>query len=194
MNEIKKNDITYFSSISPEILFKELEKKYIKFKEKLPDFLAIAERFWNTTKVQFLEGDEGLNNLFMEFAATTINMKVILWTAKYYSKYLMKGAEYYRKERKRKGLISMRIVSPHNTSVKQELADDKKFGRKTLIVNDFPFDIKADINIFWPNKVSFLFFDNDIPQAVVITNEHMYNCLNAIFDYIRSINTKKGKK
>lgn len=193
MNEIKRNDVSYFSSVSPEVLFSDMENKYTKFKETLPDFLAIAEKFWNTTKVQFLEGDEGLNNLFIEFAATAINMKVILWTAKYYSKHLTKGAEFYRKERKRKWLISMRIVSPHNTDVKQEMADDKKYGRKTLIVKDFPFDIKADINIFWPNKVSFLFFDNDIPQAVIITNEHMYNCLNAIFDYIRTINTKKKK-
>ncbi len=88
----------------------------------------------------------------------------------------------------------MRIVSPHNTDMKQEVADDKKFGRKTLVVKDFPFDIKADINIFGPNKVSFLFFDNTIPQAVIVTNEHMYNCLNAIFDYIWDSNTKKKRK
>jgi hypothetical protein len=75
----------------------------------------------------------------------------------------------------------------------KEREDDKKYGRKTLIVPDFPFDIKSDINIFGPNKVAFLFFENNIPQAVVIANEHMYNCLNAVFDYIRKINTKKKK-
>ena len=45
MNEIKRNDISYFSSISPEILFKELEKKYLSFKETLPDFLSVFEKF-----------------------------------------------------------------------------------------------------------------------------------------------------
>jgi hypothetical protein len=78
MNEIKRNDVNYFSSISPEILFKELEKKYMSFKEVLPDFLSVFEKFGNKTKIQFFEGEEGLKNLFMEFASTTINMKVIL--------------------------------------------------------------------------------------------------------------------
>jgi len=79
IHEIKKNDISYFSWVSPEIFLKDIENKYIKFKELLPDFLAVTEKFGNTTKVQFLEGNEGLNNLFMEFAATKTNMKVILW-------------------------------------------------------------------------------------------------------------------
>ena len=87
----------------------------------------------------------------------------------------------------------MRILSHHNVDPKQEKLDDKTFGRKTVIIDDFPFDIKADINIFGPNKVSFLFFENNIPKAVVITSEHMYNCLNAIFDYIWKINTKSKK-
>jgi hypothetical protein len=85
----------------------------------------------------------------------------------------------------------LRILSQHNTDSKKEKSDDKLYGRKTIIVPDFPFDIKADINIFGPGKVSFLFFENNIPQAVVIENEHMYNCLNAIFDYIWQVNTKK---
>ncbi|MCX6824131.1 MAG: hypothetical protein NT085_03305 [candidate division SR1 bacterium] len=193
MNEIKRNDISYFSSISPEILFKELEKKYLSFKETLPDFLSVFEKFGNTTKIQFFEGDEGLNKMFMEFTNTTINMKTILGTPKYYNKTLLKASEYYRRERKRKGLISMRLISPHNVDQKKEKEDDKKYGRKTVIVEDFPFDIKADINIFGPNKVSFLFFENNIPQAVVITSEHMYNCLNAIFDYIWKVNAKSKK-
>ena len=45
MNEIKRNDVNYFSSISPEMLFKDLEKKYASFKEALPDFLSITEKF-----------------------------------------------------------------------------------------------------------------------------------------------------
>lgn len=191
INEIKRNDVSYFSSISPESIFQEIEKKYTIFKEQLPDFLSVFQKFDNKTKIQFFEGDEWLSKLFLEFASTTIDMKTILGTPKYYNEHLLAASEYYRKERKRKKLISLRILSPHNVDIKKEKADDKKYGRKTIIVPGFPFDIKADINIFGPGKVSFLFFENNIPQAVVITNEHMYNCINALFDYVWQVNTKK---
>jgi hypothetical protein len=55
MHEIKRNEVSYFSSISAEVLFQELENKYLKFKEVLPDFLSVFEKFSNKTKIQFFE-------------------------------------------------------------------------------------------------------------------------------------------
>lgn len=50
--------MTYFSVISPELLLRDLEDKYISFKEKIPEFLVLAEKFGNKPKVQFFEGIE----------------------------------------------------------------------------------------------------------------------------------------
>jgi len=55
MHEIKRNEVSYFSSTSPELLFQEFEKKYQNFKDSLPNFLSIFTRFDNKTKIQFLE-------------------------------------------------------------------------------------------------------------------------------------------
>lgn len=58
VNELKKGNMNYFSVISPDLLLRELEDKYNTFKEKIPEFLALAEKFGNKPRVQFFEGIE----------------------------------------------------------------------------------------------------------------------------------------
>ncbi len=191
INQVERNNVQTFSAISPEILCQQLENKYFKFKEVLPNFLSVFEKFSNKTKVQFFEWTEWLERMFAEFATSDINMKTILWTPKLYNHVLLKNVDYYRKTRKEKWLISLRILSDHNVDPKKEKEDDKKHGRKTIIVKDFPFDLNADINIFGPGRVSFLFFENNIPHVAIITNESIYNTFNTLFDYIWNVNTKR---
>jgi hypothetical protein len=45
-------------------------------------------------------------------------------------------------------LISRRIVTADDTDIKKEHLDDKKYGRKTVVISDFPLPIYADINIY----------------------------------------------
>jgi sugar-specific transcriptional regulator TrmB len=58
VNETTKEGVKYYSVISPDILLKQLEQKYESFKEKVPELLAMAEKFGNRIKVQFFEGVE----------------------------------------------------------------------------------------------------------------------------------------
>lgn len=44
-NETTKDDIKYYSVISPDILLKQLEQKYESFKEKVPELLSLANKF-----------------------------------------------------------------------------------------------------------------------------------------------------
>jgi hypothetical protein len=44
--------------ISPEKLAQQLEEKYLKIKEALPEFMAIATKYDNKPKVQFFDGVE----------------------------------------------------------------------------------------------------------------------------------------
>ena len=74
--------------------------------------------------------------------------------------------------------------------------DDKKYGRKTVVISDFPVAIHADINIYGPGKIAILFFDkNDMPHAIIIENNEVYTTLVGIFEYIWKLNTpQKAKK
>ena len=87
-------------------------------------------------------------------------------------------------------------MTADDVDVKKESADDKKYGRKTVVINDFPLPIHADVNIYGPGKISILFFDkNDIPHAIIIENDEVYTTLAGIFEYLRKLHTaKKGRK
>jgi sugar-specific transcriptional regulator TrmB len=65
-NETTKDDVKYYSVISPDILLKQLEQKYESFKDKVPELLALAEKFGNRPKVRFFEGLEGVKKAFEE--------------------------------------------------------------------------------------------------------------------------------
>ena len=45
VNETTKDGVKYYSVISPDILLKQREQKYESFKEKVPELLALAEKF-----------------------------------------------------------------------------------------------------------------------------------------------------
>lgn len=195
VNSLERKDTTYFSVVSPKILLDMLEQKFLAFKEKAPELLAIVEKIWTAPKIKYLEWVWWLENLFADFASSNQDMRVILWTPPKHKKSFSKYTWPYRLLRKKKWFISRRIVTAEDIDIKKEKTDDKKYGRKTLVVKDFPLSIHADINIYWPGKISILFFDkNDIPHAIVIENNEVYNTLVGIFEYIWKINTWKNIK
>ena len=50
-----RDEITYFSPISPEQLAYIYEEKYRTLKERLPELTAMADKLGNLPKVQFFE-------------------------------------------------------------------------------------------------------------------------------------------
>lgn len=71
VNETSKDDIKYYSVISPDLLLKQLEQKYESFKEKVPELLALADKFGNRPKMQFFEGVSGIKHLYNELLKNT---------------------------------------------------------------------------------------------------------------------------
>lgn len=194
-NSIERKDVTYFSVTSPQLLLDNLEKKYLEFKEKAPELMSIVEKIWTGPKIKYLEWLWGLESLFSDFADTKEDMRVILWTPKKHKKSFSALVWSYRLLRKKRWLISRRIVTADDTDIKKELLDDKKYWRKTVVIKDFPLPIHADINIYWPWKVSVLFFDkNDSPHAIIIENDEVYNTLAWIFEYIWTLNISQNTK
>ncbi|MEI7477499.1 MAG: hypothetical protein WCJ81_03075 [bacterium] len=117
---------------------------------------------------------------------TTVDMKVIFGTHNKFDAIHLPFASKVRDMRIKKGIFSKRIVTNTNTDPKIEKAQDKKYNRKTLIVSDFPNDLKADINIYGPGKVSLHFFDErQIPHTVLIQSMPLYESMDTLFEYIR---------
>ena len=70
--EIVKNNIKYFSVISPDILFKQLEKKYISFRESLPNLMTLMGKFGDRPRVTFYEGKEQVEKMLYEHNDTRV--------------------------------------------------------------------------------------------------------------------------
>lgn len=196
VNTLERKEVLYFSVVSPAILLESLEQKYLAFKEKAPELMSIVEKVGSAPKIKYLEWNSWLEMLFMDFAENNEDMRVILGTPKAHKKSFSGQVGHYRALRKEKWLISRRIVTADDTDIKKELLDDKKYGRETVVISDFPVPIHADINIYGPGKIAILFFDkNDMPHAIIIENNEVYTTLVGIFEYIWKLNTpQKSKK
>jgi len=178
----------YFSAVDPVILLEQLEKKYLYFKEKVPYLSELINNTSYHPKVQYYHGEKWLATLFALFSTTSVDMKVILTTQRTpeQESLLLSLANHYRSKRKKSWLISRRIVSQsHYVNIKEEKEDDKKYGRETMVVKKIPLDIQADINIFWPNYVSFMFFEWAVPHIILIESELLYHTISSFFDYVR---------
>ncbi len=66
VTEIVRNEVKYYSAISPDQLFKKWEEKYELLKADLPSLLAVTNKLNNRTRTQFFEGLEGLKQIFEE--------------------------------------------------------------------------------------------------------------------------------
>jgi ABC-type phosphate transport system ATPase subunit len=88
--------------------------------------------------------------MFDDFIKTDVEdgMRAILGNMKYNNDKLMQASTEYRRFREKTGMVFKRIITYHNANAELEKKEDVLWNRVTCIVNDFPFDIKADISIY----------------------------------------------
>lgn len=196
---VVRENVTYFSAVSPEMLVKIQEQKYKTLQEKLPEFMAIWSMFWWHSKIKTFEWKNALKNMFIELATTDVDPKFFQWNFEIKANKTLFPEEelnYYISERIRKWLTTYRILSNknRNNQMKETLKDNKKlYKRETLIVEDFNIATKSSIYMYWPNKVCLLIFDDEYPKVLIIENTHLYAYFINIFEYIWNSNkVKKG--
>lgn len=73
-----RNDISFFSVTSPELLAAQLETKYKSFQQRLPELMAVAEKYGNRTKVQFFDGAEGLKRMYDDLLSSQSDIQSFL--------------------------------------------------------------------------------------------------------------------
>lgn len=188
IQEMKRKDTSFFSAVSPELLLKHIENKVDWFKEIIPLLLNISSTKWSKPKVSYMEWSEWMRKLFEDFSRSSVDMRAILGTPKYFHEKFSDKIQVYRRARKKKKLKSLRIFCDHETDdqYKKYLYDgDKEFNRETRLVSNLTYDITADINIYWSNKISFLFFDECwVPHILIIENKDVYQSLYSLFEIV----------
>ena len=126
--------MTYFSVISPELLLRDLEDKYISFKEKIPQFLVLAEAFGAKPKVQFFESIEGVKNMYEDLLGSQTEISSFLGiehTNKELLSYLYKD---FLVKRIRNDIHAKVILSDTGEN-KKYAGIDKKAKKESIVIN-----------------------------------------------------------
>jgi len=193
---IVKNKTTYYSVISPKELLQKMENQHSVFKNSLPEFMAIANKFDNKPQVQFFEWLEGLKNIYEVIIARGWDdmekgepYLTFTWTGKVdprFQEYLMNEFVPWRSKfpRKTKSILAEQTG---NKYIKYHVEN-----YETLIIKDPIFDFSDEIVVYGKDKVAIVMYNTNEMCGLVITSNTLHNCLKSMFNLIRKIN-KKGK-
>lgn len=184
---ITKKNTTFYHVISPDDLLKNLEIKYTKFKEKLPELHAIANLGWNKPKVQFFEGIEGLKQLYLDTLSSTIDGESFLWDQTMNNSIEERLYEKYLPERVKKWL-KFRVIVANKEQSKYYYNVTKKDLIEKKYIPWLSFGIQGEIQLYWPNKVAISMDHDDELSWLLIESKQFYTSMKNIFDFIRSQN------
>lgn len=188
-NEVKKDSVTFFSVISPELLLRELEDKYNSFREKLPEFLVLAETFGNKPKVQFFEWIEGVKKMYEDLLSSQTEICSFLGIEQSNKDLL----HYLSKEfllRRIRNDISARVILSDTETNRKYAGIDQKAKKQSIVINQPGFSLDGEINIYGPNKISIALMTDTEMSGIIISSEKLYSTLKNIFDLVWSQNSK----
>jgi predicted transcriptional regulator len=185
---VTKKNTTFYTVISPEQLLKNLEEKYAKFKEKLPELNAIASLWWSKPKVQFFEGFEGLKYCMKEIARNEEGDDPFMSLlgdsdiAVEFDKFLEDEFIDYRLQFPKKTLT---ILSKGNS----KYSDYTRKHHDFRVINDPLFQMGNEMIIYGNNKVAILLYSTAEMSALTIESQTLHDALKNIFTMLR----KQGK-
>lgn len=184
-NETTKEGIKYYNVISPDILLRQLEQKYESFKEKVPELLALAEKYDNKIKVQFFEWVEWIVKMYNDTLTSTTEPILAFLGLQDMPLTLKKRLfEWYVKQRVSLKIPAKVIVS--NTEINQDYKKmDKKNIKETRVIKADFFSLYGEIDIYAENKIAIFMFNDNEMSGIIIHSKTMHDSLKSIFNFIR---------
>ncbi|MBP6910532.1 BlaI/MecI/CopY family transcriptional regulator [Patescibacteria group bacterium] len=187
VNEVRKGNMTYFSVVAPELLLRELEDKYNTFKEKIPEFLAMAEKFGNKPKIQFFEGIEGVKKMYEDLLSSQTEILSFLGIEQSNKDLLYYLNREFLVKRIKNDIHAKVILS--DTPANQRYAGiDEKAKKQSILIKKSGFMIEGEINIYGPNKISIALMNDNEMSGLIISSEQLYTTCKNIFDLVRMQN------
>ena len=186
ITHITKDGVMFFSAIGPDVLLKQMEEKYLQFKEKVPYIIAMTQQNSGTAKLSFFEWEQGVKNMYADLLNSTEPIHSFLWLDISHSKtliqYLIKKFLPQRVENK----IRANVIASDGVLNKKYAWVDKKNYKETKIITTPWFILDGEINIYWPNKVSIAILNNNVLSGMIIESTQLYTSLKSIFTLLRS--------
>ena len=184
VQEIIKNDIKYFSVVSPDILFKNLEKKYLGFKESLPELMTVIWKFGNRPRVTFYEGKEQIHDMLYEhYPLWVISIADYDYTWRWYQDHhfvelYIDRLDRYRKQKSEKEKIKL---FTNKSEIEKKLnTRQKKVPNRTMKFLPKWFTFQSTLRVCGDYIVMFVFKDEK-QYAYEIQDAMLWSNIREIF-------------
>lgn len=185
VNETTKEGVKYYSVISPDILLKQLEQKYESFRDKVPELLAIAEKFGNKTKVQFFEWLEGLKKMYNDLLTSkNEDIQAFLWREYTHPTLRAYFDNEFIPQRVRNKIKAKVILSDSKESNEYKELHSKKHLTETIVVKYKNHQPGTEINIYGNNKIAIAMRSQDEMMGIIIHSQKLHDTLLNIFNLI----------
>lgn len=172
-----KKKIRYFTSIDPEILLEEFERKTNDLRGSLPKFKSLTGAI-SHPRVRYFEGLEGIKNIYAD--TLTSSTEILNYSNSYEirKQWPNYDKEYVEKRAKKK--IFLRGICPDDKAGELVHKEDKKYHRKMRLISSGQFDFTNEINIY-DDKVSIISFKDEL-IGMIIESIEIANSQRAIFE------------
>lgn len=172
-----KKRIKYFSSMQPETLLEEFEKRTSDLRGSLPKFKTLTGEI-NHPRIRYFEGLEGIKAIYAD--TLTSKTEILNYSNSYEirKKWPNYDQEYVEKRAQKK--IYLRGVCPKDKAGETVHAQDKEYYREMRLIPSDQFDFTNEINIY-DDKVAIISFKDEL-IGMIIESIEISNSQRAIFN------------
>ncbi len=182
-----KNKVKYFETKSPHSLVQSLEKKKNAILEIIPTLLLHEKEKEAKVEIKHFEWILGLEDLYLDMLQhQNTEIKTIIWPDNISPSFKDFLDHKFIPLRTKKN-IKAKVLMPKTKLNKSYKKDDKRFLRKTKLIEDKVFDIHSEINLYGNYKVSFAMFGDEEMTGMIVTSKQLHTTLSSIFNLMRKL-------
>lgn len=183
--ETQKHKTTYYGVVEPEKLLSMEQQKYDMLQRALPELTALMNSQHLKPKIQFYEGLEWIRQQYLDLLSSTEDDIYSFFNLKYYRQDLLDLIlNDFVPLRIEKNIFAY-VIMPGDIEDQRYVAmDDKKFLKKTILIDDPIFNLECQLDIYADNKVSIVLSSKEELSWFIIQSGKFHNTLKSIFSLI----------
>ena len=177
---VVRDDISYFSPISPEMLVSIYENKYKTIKEKLPELMAIANKIGDQPKVQFFEGLDWLKKMYDDQLTSKTEIKAFMGDHQINEKFWKYLEEIFIPNRVKHKILAKVILSDSPENRIYDKKSKKDLYKESCILENPIFNIPDEM-LMYDGKVAIALYTDHDMCGLIIHSEKFYEMMSSIF-------------
>jgi sugar-specific transcriptional regulator TrmB len=172
-----KKKIKYFSSIAPENLLEEFEKRTNDLRGSLPKFKTLTGEI-NHPRIRYFEGLEGIKAIYAD--TLTSKGEILNYSNSYEirKQWPTYDQDYVAKRTEKQ--IYLRGICPKDKAGETVQAHDQEYFREMRLIPSNQFDFTNEINVY-DDKVAIISFKEEL-IGMIIESIEIANSQRAIFN------------